>query len=366
MWNTAVVSTALLLTLIWVEKAEANAPIPTIIDTDVGQDFDDTFALVYALSLPKVFDVRMVLTASHNTTGRAVLTAKLLDVLGKKSIDVGAGIADRRDPHLDNGVGPQMEWARNYSLHTYPHYYADGVSRAVELLSTASRANPWLVVAIGPLTNVAAILGAHPTLKERIRFATMSGSIHRGYGVNSHTPQAEFNIVQDVAAAQTVFNSTLAWAGRESPCAAPLDTSFFFQIYGDNYKELLTARNRSLLVRTLLSNYQVWYDRGGGHNGGYRPFSPTTATSIMFDLQAMYMANVMVRTPPSPLSQCADAEVGMHVSRLPLLVNGTGFTVIDPSGAAVKVAEALSWEKGDHEGTYALGSHVVSVLLHKI
>ena len=38
--------------------------VPLIIDTDIGQDFDDTFAVSFALSRQDLFDIKLILTAT--------------------------------------------------------------------------------------------------------------------------------------------------------------------------------------------------------------------------------------------------------------------------------------------------------------
>ena len=63
---------------------------------------------------------------------------------------------------------------------------------------------PVTIVATGPQTNVAALLLAHPELKEKIaRISLMGGGIATG----NWTPAAEFNILVDPEAAKIVFES---------------------------------------------------------------------------------------------------------------------------------------------------------------
>ena len=76
-------------------------------------------------------------------------------------------------------------------------------------------------------------------------------------------------------------------------CAAPLDTTGQYQIYGSNYERFYDAQSWNVISNTVIQNYQVWYDNGGKNHGAMRPFNVSTATSTMFDPQAMYMASMM-------------------------------------------------------------------------
>lgn len=51
----------------------ACARIPVILDTDIGTDFDDTWALHYLLARSDLFDLKLVQTSTDNTTVRAMV-----------------------------------------------------------------------------------------------------------------------------------------------------------------------------------------------------------------------------------------------------------------------------------------------------
>ena len=63
---------------------------------------------------------------------------------------------------------------------------------------------PVTLVPTGPLTNIAALLLAHPHLKEKIAHISLMGG---GIAYGNWTPAAEFNILVDPEAARTVFSS---------------------------------------------------------------------------------------------------------------------------------------------------------------
>ena len=68
----------------------APARLPVVIDTDVGDDIDDAFALVLALSDPRL-DVIGITTAWGDTHTRALLVRRLLATLGRTDVPVAEG-----------------------------------------------------------------------------------------------------------------------------------------------------------------------------------------------------------------------------------------------------------------------------------
>ena len=86
---------------------EPPAPIPVIFDTDIGDDIDDTWALVMLLRSPRL-DVRMITTDYGNTVYRAKLVARLLEIAGRTDIpdrDRHTGERERGPP---GGVGGRL------------------------------------------------------------------------------------------------------------------------------------------------------------------------------------------------------------------------------------------------------------------
>ncbi|ACK41425.1 MULTISPECIES: nucleoside hydrolase [Dictyoglomus] len=57
--------------------------IPVILDTDIGTDMDDTWALAMLLNSPEL-DPKLITTVNGDTLYRAKLVAKLLKIAGKK------------------------------------------------------------------------------------------------------------------------------------------------------------------------------------------------------------------------------------------------------------------------------------------
>ena len=65
--------------------------IPVIIDTDIGTDIDDTWAVLMALNSPEL-DIKLIVSSTGDTILRAALLAKFLDRCGRTDIPIGIGI----------------------------------------------------------------------------------------------------------------------------------------------------------------------------------------------------------------------------------------------------------------------------------
>ena len=173
-----------------------------VVDLDLGDDIDDAFALALLIASPE-FDVVGISTAWGDTALRVRMTQRFLHEFGREDIPVAQGIVTPNATPFS-----QARWARRWP--------ADGkaVAASADLLLRAAGDHPGTVtlLALGPLTNVAAALRQNPQrFRQFRRIVMMGGSVRRGYGraqYASPTPPArEYNIGADPASAQAVFAS---------------------------------------------------------------------------------------------------------------------------------------------------------------
>jgi purine nucleosidase len=193
-------------------------PTAVIFDTDIGTDIDDAYALAALIYRPEL-QVLGVTTVSSDAVARARLAAKLLAIAGGKwaSIPVYAGIST---PTQDL---KQVEWAAGFSS---PNLHESG---GVEFMRREINARPGQVtiIAVGELTNVAALLESEPGIGKKIRaIALMGGAIYRGYAPGSK-PEPEWNIRSNANAARTVFSSGVPLL------VAPLDSTADLKLTAD-------------------------------------------------------------------------------------------------------------------------------------
>ena len=201
---------ASVLSLAFAANAAAGPRAPVIFDTDIGTDIDDAYALVALLHHPEL-ELLGVTTVSGDAVARARLAAKLLQVAGPewKRVPVYAGTSTATQ------YMKQVEWAAGF---TSPALHDSG---GVDFMRRAIEARPGqvTVIAVGELTNVAALLESAPGIVSKIRaVALMGGSIYRGYAPGSK-PEPEWNIKSNARAAQVVFGSGVPLL------VAPLDST---------------------------------------------------------------------------------------------------------------------------------------------
>ena len=172
-----------------------SSPQLAIIDTDIGDDIDDAFALALALQSPEL-KILGVTTEFGDTELRARLVDRYLTAVGRKDIPVAAGVATPHDNIFTQAPYAEQEPARKH---------ADGV----HFLLGEIRKHPGeiTIIAIGPEGNLAAAIQQDAaTFKKVKRVVLMGGSIYRGYGEH-RPPDSEWNIKCDPKAAQALLAS---------------------------------------------------------------------------------------------------------------------------------------------------------------
>ena len=90
-----------------VRISNAHKKIPVVLDTDIGTDIDDTWALAMMLKSPEL-DVRLIVTDTGDTTYRAKIVAKMLEIGGRTDVSVGIGVP------LGNAPATQAPWVGGY------------------------------------------------------------------------------------------------------------------------------------------------------------------------------------------------------------------------------------------------------------
>jgi len=288
-------------------SAAKPAPIPVILDTDIGDDIDDTWALALVLKSPEL-DLKLVVGDYGAAQYRARLLAKFLERAGRSDVPVGIGLDIA--PH---GDGRQAAWVKDYDFKAYPGtVHTDGVQAIIDTVMNSSQ--PVTLICIGPVPNIAEALKREPRLAQKARFVGMHGSVRVGYG-GAKQPSAEWNVKADPKACQAVF--TAPW----EMTITPLDTCGLVNLSGEKYQRVLEATNR--ITTDLIANYRLWVT--GDHK------LPTDMadqrSSTLFDTVAVYLA---IRQ-----DLCVMEQLGLRVTN-------DGMTVIDPQ--AKQVNAAVSWK----------------------
>jgi purine nucleosidase len=183
-------------------------PIPLVLDVDTG--VDDMVALAFAVGSPEV-----ELIGATCVTGNVHVdlvtrnTSLVLDLAGADDVEVARGASEPLDGtwepfpvvHGPEGLGAYV-----------PGHHDKPISarNAATLIAQEAkrRRGEVLLVATGPLTNIALALEQEPGLPTLVRgFALMGGAFRAG---GNTTPRAEANVWMDPEAAARVFE---AWSG---------------------------------------------------------------------------------------------------------------------------------------------------------
>ena len=281
---------------------------PVILDTDIGDDMDDTWALLMLLRMPQL-DLKLAVGDFGNAIYRGRLLAKLLELTGRSDVPVGIGMGGEDEP------GRQSGWIGNYQLADYPGVIKpDGVQALIDTIRESPE--PVTLIGIGPVPNIAEALRRDPSIAENARFVGMQGSVFVGYD-GAAEPAAEWNVKVDPQSLQQVF------AAPWDCTITPLDTCGLVRLQGENYRELYDSGDP--WIDALMENYRLWLPLA--------PYiDPETDTSrissTLFDTVAVYLA--------------AEQDL-VEMRDLPLRVTDDGFTVVDETAGRI-VHCATSWK----------------------
>jgi inosine-uridine nucleoside N-ribohydrolase len=246
-----------------------------ILDTDIGDDIDDAFALALAVSSPKL-QVIGVTTAWGDTDLRARLAERLLKVTGHSDIPVAAG----PKTHASSTFS-QARWAQ---IEPEP---VKGFPDAIDFTLNAIRRNPGQItlIAIAPFSNIGALIDRDPATFSRLKqIVLMGGSIHRGYGdlgyLPDRGPDPEYNVMMDIPSSRKLFASGVPIE------MMPLDST---QLKFDETMRDTVFSQATPMTDALLSLYEEWRASTGN------------ATPTLFDVMAVAVAIDSDLCPTRPM-----------------------------------------------------------------
>jgi purine nucleosidase len=241
--------------------AAQSAPEKVIIDTDIGDDIDDAFAIALALKSPEL-EIIGISTTFGGTEARAKIVDRMLGEAGRSDIPVAAGT-----PTHTTNVMNQRRYGEG------GHFARAVHPNAADFILEQIRRYPGQItlIAIGPLMNVGALIDRDPaTFLKLKRVVMMGGSIKCGYGelwfCPERGPDAEWNIINDIPSAKKLFLSGVPLY------VMPLDST---QLKLDETKRAYLFKQGTPLTDALTLLYHEW--------GQQTPtlFDPVTVTYIL-------------------------------------------------------------------------------------
>ncbi|HUK47471.1 MAG TPA: nucleoside hydrolase [Terriglobales bacterium] len=227
------------------QSAATSSPQKIIIDTDIGDDIDDAFAVALALRSPEV-QILGISTTFGDVETRAKLLDRLLGEAGHEDIPVTVGV---HDPKIQTNFS-QRAYAEGW------HFAPKSHPQAVDFILDQIRKNPGEItlVTIGALGNVGAMIDKDPqTFRQLKRVVMMGGSIYRGYGdlgyTKPHGPDAEWNVKLDVLSMRKLLASGVP------VFIMPLDST---QLKLDEVKRAIVFKAATPLTDQLTLLYNEW------------------------------------------------------------------------------------------------------------
>ena len=236
-----------------------------IIDTEIGLDIDDAFALLFALKHPNL-DIAAITTVYGNVDLRAKIAKKLVDLAGQ---DIPVYTGEAKPFLFGSGYRRIATTGREgEGILTSEETRADirelGIQTgAVDFLVQEIMEHPgeYNIVTLGGLTNIARALQKEPRIRERIKHLyMMAGSISYPEQLNLERPnhrrtRQEHNVYTDTLAAKKVLRSGIPMT------MVTLDVTTQCRLYR---KELETLRGVDQVNQAVCSMADVWFDYRDG------------------------------------------------------------------------------------------------------
>jgi purine nucleosidase len=196
-----------------------------ILDTDIGSDIDDAYALALILSSPEL-DLVGVTVCNNRTDQRAKLALKMLYVTGRDDVPVALGRLTET-----GGSVNQAPWAEDFTA-TRPIGQT-----AAEFIVEQVNAAPGEItlLPIGPFTNIGDALALDPDLPGKLESILLMGGCIGWPGGATPEIKPEYNIVTDIPASQAMLSCGVPLV------MVPLDATYQVKLEAENRERILNA-----------------------------------------------------------------------------------------------------------------------------
>lgn len=222
--------------------------VKILFDTDIGSDIDDAVALAYLLAQPRA-EILGITTVSGQPVERAKLASAICKTAGQ-DIRIVPGAEDRLDGPTRQPNVPQASVLPNW-----PHETEFGNDDAIQFMADTIRSQPNEVVllAVGPMTNVANLFARHPDIPGLLK--SLQLMLGRFIDPYNGTPSAEWNAHCDPAAAGIVYSDPSSRAISDHTSLG-LDVTTKVTMNSDEVKEYF----QHPLLKPVYEMSSVWFD----------------------------------------------------------------------------------------------------------
>lgn len=303
--------------------------IPIILDGDPGHD--DAIAWVLANASP-VLDIRGVTTCCGNQTIEKT-TYNTLRICTLIDLHVPTAKGRVRPLIADAIIAPTVHGESGLDGPELPEPDFDVVDMdAVTLMEKIIRESdePITLVPTGPLTNIAALLLAHPELKSNIKQISLMGG---GVQYGNWTPAAEFNILVDPESADVVFKSGIPII------MAGLDVTEKAMIFPEDFQRIRALGNHVAVIVADWLEFFYQFHRSLGYEGA--PVHDAVAVAALIKPEIMESRDLFVQVETTG-DFCKGATVADFNNVLGKVPNAKVLMGIDRQAFVDLLVEAIS------------------------
>lgn len=237
-----------------------------IIDTDIGEDIDDTWALVFLLSSQFV-DVKLISVSTGDVYYKASLVAKILTLLNMTNIPICVGVKSNDE------IYSQKKWLSDFDLSFYKGVIYKNLEEAYK--NATSGIQNITILELAPMSSLAKVIDVLD--KKKVKIVAMAGSFYHGY-FKSGEPSVECNVIRDIKAIRKVLKSNTELT------LVPLDVCNDFIVGGDSYLNILNSN--VLRSKIVIENYNIWSKT---YKGDANKFNPKESSTVLYDLLASFV-----------------------------------------------------------------------------
>lgn len=277
--------------------------IPVILDTDIGIDVDDHWAVAMVLGSPGL-DVKLITVSTGDVEYRANLLTQLLVEAGRT--DVPIALAERTavpDWQVPNAMPIS---AGLYDWHQYPGPTSlDGAGEIIRVIRASS--HPVTIISICPVTTLAAALDRDPAIVDNSKVVSMSAHLRENVSMRSFNrkarlllghpeeptqseepsdwePMRDANVIGDGPAYQRLLDSS--W----DLTIAPSEVCFEAVMKGPVWNHFLESEDR--VARMIVRDYREWVGSESNRppETNFFDFSTDDRSSWLWDTVAVAMA----------------------------------------------------------------------------